>query len=243
MNIFNRYKWFCATLSFWFFAITVGAWALIYSPLSSNTSVISKLSTNINGVEAKTTLSIGQSPTLTSLEILTRTWEEAGWKSLTSKTNLAGLLLELPKQYRSLLDPLIQVRVFRNSDSFRLLGLLLDARSGKTYQWVSDVPQKALRAQGPAEVDFPLKPPFTAFDIFTLRTEAISTSMWSINTERDLSTAFAHIFSSQGFAGRMLNNDKAEVAYLLQKGSTRLLASVHKDGKKMTISLMRFDKI
>ena len=244
MTLFKNYPWFWATFGFWCFAVTVGAWALIYSPFTNNdSSVISRFSTRINGEQAMTTFSLNQSDTPSSLENLTRRWEETGWKSLTPNTNLASLLLDLPKPYRSLLDPLIQVRVFQNPVSFRLLGLCLNAQSGKTYQWVSDVPLKALQTQGPAEVDFPLKPSSNAFDIFTLKTEAISASLWSIKTEANLPTVFAHIFSSQGFSGRMLNSADDEATYLLQKGSTRLFGVVRKQGPKMTISLMMFDKI
>lgn len=243
MNRLRSYKWFWGTLAVWLFSFTVSAWALIYSTFHLNPQTISKFSCEINGYQTQVEFSSTRGKMDLSMESLTKKWQEKGWVNITTKINLAGVLLGVPKQYQPQLDPLLQIRAFQKAGSLRMLGLWFDGQSNQTYQWVSDMPQEALQAQDPARMDFPLKPPTQAFGLLNIKTKKMSVCLWSVKTVGEPGPFFAQIASAQGFSARSLSGSGDETSYLLQKGSTRLIGVAKKEGNKTTISLMALNQI
>jgi hypothetical protein len=241
MNMKN-YKWFWITFCGWCFITTMGAWALIFSPFHSSSKKISEFQVEINGYQGQNQVLTSSAPIDRSLKELTGQWEGEGWKSLTNNLNLAPILMNIPKNYEKLASSLIQLQIFQKNGDYRLLGLLNDVNSNQTYQWIDEVPKKALQGQDPSKVEFPLKPPQNASNILTVKSEKIETCSWSFLTNSNIEDQFIHTYASQGFSGRTWSKQPGESIYILQRGSVKLLATLNQSGGKNIISLVKLKK-
>lgn len=239
----HQYKWFWITFCGWCFTAAVGAWALIFSPFHLNSKKISEFSSEVNGTVGINQILVCASPLPESLRATTQQWQSEGWKCTTGTLNLAPLLLKSSKENWAGLDSLAQLRIFQKGDSYRLLGLLSDFNDNQTYEWIAEVPKKALKSLKPSEVDFPLKPPSTALDIRTVKSKKIETCMWSLRSPKKPDAQFMDTYASQGFSGRLWSKQNRESIYILRRGTLRLLAVVEAGNKKSSISVVKLDKI
>lgn len=238
-----KFKWFWITFLGWCLIGAASAWALIYSPFRFDTKTISEFGAEINGYKAKSQIRVSTSSLGASLNSLSEELEEAGWKCVSRKLNLASILLGNPQNFKKSLDSLVQVQMFQNKDSYRLLGLWCDYNDHQTYQWVTDIPQKALKSQKSSDVDFPLKPPVDAFNVLTIKTEKMEACSWALAASQRPLARFSNIYTSEGFSGRLWSEKPGEAVYILRRGSVKLLAVIQTETTKNNlISLVKLDK-
>lgn len=238
----KNYKWFWMTFGGWCFITTMGAWALIFSPFHLNSKRISEFQVEINGYSALNQVLTSSFPIDRSLKAITGQWESEGWKSITNNFNMAPILMNIPEKYEKLASSLVQLQMFEKNGDYRLLGLLNDMNSNQTYQWINEFPKKAIRGQDPSKVEFPLKPPQTASNVFTIKSEKVKTCSWSVPVSFRIEDQFIHTYALQGFSGRVWSKRTGESIYILQRGSVKLLAVLNQSGNKNIISLVQLNK-
>lgn len=238
-----KFKWFWMTFVCWCLLGVVGAWALIYSPFSFSSKKVAEFKAEINGETAESQILVSSASLGSSLDALNEKWRNEGWNRVSENLNLASVLLDMPKKYTGVLDSIVQVQMFQNKDSCRLLGLWNDFNDNQTYEWVTDVPQKAIKSPKPSEVDFPLKPPAGAINVLTVKSRKTEICSWSLASPKESPTQFTNIFALEGFSSRLWSTQPGEWVYILQRSSTKLLAVVQMEGEKKSISLVKLDKI
>jgi hypothetical protein len=238
----KNHKWFWMTFGAWCFIATMGAWALIFSPFHLNLKKISEFQVKINGYSSKSQVLTTSAPIDRSLNAITRQWESEGWKSLTNNLNFAPILMNIPEKYENLASTLVQLQIFQKNEDYRLLGLLNDVNDNQTYQWIDEVPKKAIKGQDPSKIEFPLKPPQNASNVFTIKSEKVETCSWSLPAGPRIENQFIHTYASQGFNGRIWSRRTGESTYILQRGSIKLLAVLDQSGNKNIISLVKLNK-
>src|SRR5579859_4459284 len=185
----NKFKWFWITLTGWCVIGAVGARAIILSPFHLDSKEIFESKAEINGVGAQSRLLASSASMDSSLVELLREWQAQGWNCVSGDMNLASVILGVPRKYEGFLDSLAQVRMLQNKDTYRLLGLWSDLDSHQTYQWITDVPRKALDRPDPSDVDFPLKPPMGAQGVLTVKlgkNKNMEVCSWSFSSSRNL---------------------------------------------------------
>jgi hypothetical protein len=239
----RRYKWFWMTFFAWCLLGTVGAWALIFSPLYLNSKKISEFTAQVNGSVTTSTILVDSAPISASLEVITKEWQKKGWKYVAGDLNLAPVILNIPKKHSKYLAPLVQLRVFQNKDSYRLLSLWNDLINHQTYQWITEAPQNVFKPQTPSTVVFPFKPPLEAANIVTVKSEKMETLLWTLPSQKDPETTFAHLYTSQGFCGQLWARQSCGKIYFLRKGPIKLLAIVKQKGMKNTTILVKLNKV
>ncbi len=124
-----------------------------------------------------------------------------------------------------------------------MLGLLSDFNDNQTYEWIAEIPQKALKSPKPSEMDFPFKPPSPALDIMDVKSGKIEICRWSLMSSKDPNLQFSETYAAQGFSGRLWSKQNGESVYILQRGTLRLLAVVEADHEKILISVVKLDKV
>lgn len=239
----ERYKWFWMTFLAWFFLGTLGASAMIFSPFHLDLKEISTFKAKVNGVTDENRILVNSGGIEQNLDALSDQWRKEGWKSVSGNLNLANILLKTPHEYTGALASLVQLRTFENRDSFRLLGLMQDHQNGRTYQWVSEVPKTAIFPPGQNDINFPLMPPSTAMDLIHVETGKLELLTWTQPAEGAAEEGFVHLYASQGFSGRLWSMDPDGSTYLLQMGSTKLLAVIQGGDEEDTISVVKLSKI
>lgn len=238
----SQYKWFWLTFCGWCFIVSVGGWALISSPFHLNSEKISEFSVQVNGAAEVHQILVCHSPLQESLRAISRQWQNDGWKCVTGTLNVAAIALKLPQGARSGLDSLAQLRVFQKGSLFRLLGLLSDFDDEQVYEWVVEVPQRALKNLKPSEVDFPLKPPSNALGIMDIKFEKIEACSWLLQSSKNPDLEFTSTYSAQGFSGRLWSKQDRKSIYILHRGFLRLLAVVEPEKEKNLVSVVKLGK-
>jgi hypothetical protein len=233
-------KWFWGTLAVWCLLGAAGAWALFFPSLQPASQTIAQFSTQINGWEEKNEISQGFEALDASLAVVTKRWEAEGWHRLTKSLDLAPALLGIPIKDGKGLSSFLQVEAFqdRRRDSLRLLGLVKDLATQRTYQWTVEIPRKALHPADPSLIDFPLRPPSSASNLLSLATEKVRVLAWDGLRSTDPEGYFGRFFASQGFEVRILTQAPQETVLLLQRGATKLMAIVGQGGGKDTVALL-----
>ncbi len=237
-----KFKWFWITFIVWCLLGGVGAWALIFSPFSFTSTKVTEFKAEINGGTAESQILVSSASLGSSLDSLTKEWQAEGWNRVSGNLNLASILLDMPKGYARVLDSIVQVQMFQSKDSFRLLGLWSDFNDHQTYEWVTDVPQKIMKSQKPADVDFPLKPPAKAANVLTIKSGKIEVCSWSLASQTESPAQFTSIFALEGFNSYLWSKQPGEWFYILNRGSIKLLAVVQTKGEENLISLVKLDK-
>jgi hypothetical protein len=237
----NR-KWFWLTFGAWCFIASVGAWALIFSPFSWESKEISEFSLQVNGSIETHQIRLGSGSVKGTLDALTYQWEQEGWRCETRDVDLAAFMTNVPLEYEKAMASIVQLRVFKGKDSYRILGLLNDPEKDQTYQWIAEIPKAAVRGQNPSQTDFPLKPPVNAINVFTVKSEKMDASLWSFPRQKNTESQFVDIYVSQGFSGHLWARQSYDSVYILRKGSIRLLGIVDQGSKKNMISLVKLNK-
>jgi hypothetical protein len=238
----GRFKWFWITFSGWCLIAAVSAWALIFSPLSLNSKKVFEFKGEINEQAAESQILVSPAPINFSLDELTAQYQKQGWNCMCKNLNLASILLDAPQEYSQLLNSLVQVRTFKNKETYRLLGLWSDFAHNQTYQWVMDVPQKTFVSPKSSDITFPFRPPSTALNILDIKFEKMEACSWSFPSNKKPNEQFLDAYSSEGFSGRLWSRDSGQSVYILHRGSVKLLAVVQADGEKNTILVVKVDK-
>jgi hypothetical protein len=137
----------------------------------------------------------------------------------------------------------VQLKVFKNRNSYQLLGLWEDFNNNQTFQWIAEVPKNVIKTQVPSNVDFPLKPPAAATGIITVKSEKIESLLWTLTLQKDPEASFVRTYTSQGFLGRLWSRQSGKYIFILHKGSEKLLGIVENNGSINTTILMKLNKI
>ncbi len=220
----------------------MGAWALIFAPFHLNSKKISEFQLKINGYPSQNQVLASSAPIDKSLNAITGQWESEGWKSQTNTINLAPILMNIPENYEKLASSLVQLQIFQKNGDYRLLGLFDNSNNNQTYQWIEEVPKKAIQSEDPSKVEFPLKPPQSALNVFTIKSKKIETCGWSFSSSSKIEDQFIHTYASEGFNGKIWSKHTGESVYILQRGTIKLLAVLNQSGNRNTISLVKLNK-
>jgi len=240
--LIKKHKWFFSTLSLWCLLSALGAWALIYSPFIPTRKSLGDFAARINGVTARGSLYATDLAARPAVTRIMTDWNKEGWKETGG--NLAPVLLALPRNLDSSLSEILQVRIFHNRRlaAFRALALLTDANRGQTYEWVAEIPQKALQSPDPHSVDFPLNPSANAADIRQITVEKMAILYWVQPPGLDPTGFFQRLYASQGFSGRIYSREKFGATFILRRGSLKLFAMVQETADKSTIIICKMSE-
>ena len=226
-----RHKWFYFTFGFWCFISALSAWALIFSPLHMNSNKISEFTAELNGTSISNQILKTPASLENSLSFLSLPWQKEGWVCVSGRINIASILLNIPDFQDDLINPILQLRLFKKNNALRLLGLWTNAQEGQTYTWIAETTQTAVQPLKFSEGSFPLKPPPGAMGIFGVKTEHTEALAWSENPGKNPVESFKKNYLSQGFSGKILSTQKGELLYILQKGGLKLFSVVPQNDK------------
>ena len=235
------HSWFWLTFLTWCLIGTMAAWALITSSSDGDLQLVAKFDISINGTTEPNRIQVTSEPLDRSLAEMTQRWEKEGWTPLPKGLDFISALLDLPPQYARSLDPLAKLVVFQDKgkQKFRILGLWRDEANGRTYQWTAELPKGALHPSDPSRLPFPFKPPTRAIDVVSVNTGKVDVLGWKEGPGKDPERTLGLCCSSQGFDQKPLSRNGQESAFLLQRGSVKLLAVV--DPRDRTMALVRLE--
>ncbi len=236
-----KYKWFWMTLGLWFLlAGSVTTWALIYSPYRLEFSPKARFEAVMNGSRQTHEIEVASGSLENVLAQTMARWRKEGWESESGTLNLASPLLGM-KRDEPLLSSFLHVSLFKKGDLRRVLGLWSDSKNGQVYRWVAELP-KATLDDGAARSHwkFPVNPPTGVLRLYNGSLEGLQTAGWSYPANSTDVLDFGSFVAAQGFDQSPFPGSPGEKAYILKKGSVRILAVLREGEKGNSVGMVYF---